>query len=77
MTTTILIRFNHTAPDDPSGIAEYTYAGRTERVLMGSREHADRMEAFMQHLLHHARRQARTAAKQPMVGAANSLEQSP
>ena len=72
----IMVRFlaTSTEPNDPSGVATYTYCGKTFEHPMPSFSRAKELEQFIEHLLRQARRQAMQAAAASLRGTANALE---
>lgn len=61
-------------PDNPAGIATYTYAGRSFEVPMASFARARELENFLGHVVGNARRQQREAFAAQMRGAINNVE---
>jgi hypothetical protein len=61
-------------PDNPAGIATYTYSGRSFELPMPSFTRARELEQFLGHVVGNARRQQREALIAQMRGAINTVE---
>jgi uncharacterized SAM-dependent methyltransferase len=61
-------------PDNPAGVATYTYCGRYFELPMASFTRARELEQFLGHVVGNARRQQRQAILAQMRGAINNVE---
>lgn len=61
-------------PDNPAGIATYTFCGRSLELPMPSYTRAREVENFIGHVVGNARRQQREAFAAQMRGAINNVE---
>lgn len=61
-------------PDNPAGIATYTFCGRSLELPMPSFTRAREVENFIGHVVGNARRQQRDAFAAQMGGAINNVE---
>lgn len=63
-----------TEPDNPAGVATYTYCGRSFDLPMPSFARARELEQFLGHIVGNARRQQREALTAQIRGALNNVE---
>ena len=72
----ILSRFVACSPDpnNPAGVATYTYCGKTFEMPMPSFTRARELEQFIGHVIGNARRIQREAMAAQMRGALNTME---
>lgn len=72
----IMSRFKVTSSDpaDPSGVATYTYCGKTFEHPMPSFARARELEQFIGFVIGQSNRRAREAAARYMRGAATTIE---
>lgn len=72
----ILTRFValSTEPNNPAGVATYTYCGRSFEIPMPSFTRARELEQFIGHVVGNARRQQREAFAAQMRGAIRNVE---
>ena len=63
-----------TEPDNPAGVATYTFAGRSLELPMASFSRAREVEQFLGHVVGNARRQQRQALIAQMRGAISNVE---
>jgi hypothetical protein len=61
-------------PDNPAGIATYTYSGRSFELPMASFSRARELEQFIGHIVGNASRIQRQAILAQMRGAINTVE---
>ena len=61
-------------PENPPGVATYTYCGRSFELPMASYSRARELEQFLGHIVGNARRQQRQAILAQMRGAINNVE---
>lgn len=61
-------------PENPAGVATYTYCGRSLELPMHSFTRAREVEQFIGHVVGNARRQQREAFAAQMRGAINNVE---
>lgn len=61
-------------PDNPAGVATFTYCGRSFELPMASYSRARELEQFLGHVVGNARRMQREAFAAQMRGAINTVE---
>ena len=76
MTAQLMTRFVAltTEPDNPAGVATFTYAGRSFELPMASYSRARELEQFLGHVVGNARRMQRDAMTAQLRGAINVME---
>jgi hypothetical protein len=76
MTVQLMTRFVALTaePDNPPGVATYTYCGRSFELPMASFSRARELEQFLGHIVGNAKRVQREAVMAQMRGAINNVE---